>query len=95
MPTLVLHRVGDRAIPIENGRYIAEHVSGAKLVELPGTAHSWTQGDEVPDAVGDFLAELQREEAEFDRVLATVMFTDIVGSTDALEAGRHGLAGAA
>ncbi|MGH2597561.1 MAG: adenylate/guanylate cyclase domain-containing protein [Actinomycetota bacterium] len=82
VPTLVLHRVGDRAVPIENGRYIAEHVPGAKLVELPGTAHGWTQDDDVPDAVGNFLAELRREEAEFDRVLASVMFTDIVGSTD-------------
>jgi class 3 adenylate cyclase len=83
VPTLVLHRVGDRAVPIANGRYIAEHIPGATLVELPGAAHGPPAGTDVAEAVGDFLMQLRREEAEFDRVLATVLFTDIVDSTAA------------
>ena len=82
VPTLVIHRVDDRSVPIENGRYIAEHIPGARLIELPGSTHGWAVGDEIPDAVGGFIAQLRREEAEFDRVLASVLFTDIVGSTD-------------
>ncbi len=81
VPTLVLHRVGDRSVPIENGRYLAEHIAGATMIELPGAEHGWTAGGDVPDAVGTFVGQLRREEAEFDRVLASVLFTDIVGST--------------
>jgi class 3 adenylate cyclase len=83
VPTLVLHRVGDRAVPIANGRYIAEHIPGATLVELSGAAHGPPAGTDVAEAVRDFLIELRREEAELDRVLATVLFTDIVNSTAA------------
>ena len=81
VPTLVIHRVGDRSVPIENGRYIAEHVPGAKLIELPGTTHGYDRGDDVPNVVHDFLSGISQEEAEFDRVLASLVFTDIVGST--------------
>ncbi len=90
VPTLVVHRLGDPNTPIEHGRYIAEHVPGARLTELSGSAHGWPSDNEVQDAIRDFMAELRREEAEFDRVLASVMFTDIVGSTGrTAELGDH------
>ena len=76
-PTLVMHYVDDKVEPIETGRYIADHIPGAVLAELPGADHS--MGDVA--VVDQFLASLRAEEADFDRVLATVMFTDIVDST--------------
>ncbi|HTG47951.1 MAG TPA: adenylate/guanylate cyclase domain-containing protein [Actinomycetota bacterium] len=81
-PTLILHRVGDRSVPIEHGRYLAEHIPGATIAELPGEEHAWRAKDDVALAIGDFLRQLRQEEAEFDRVLASVLFTDIVGSTE-------------
>ncbi len=90
VPTLVLHRTGDRAVPVANGRYIAEHVPGATFIELTGGDHGWTLADDVPDAIGAFIVALRKEEAEFDRVLASVLFTDIVGSTTkASDLGDH------
>jgi class 3 adenylate cyclase len=81
-PTLVIHVTNDPVEPIEEGRYIAAHVPGAELLELPGDEHWWnllyTNGAERVDR---FLADLTGVEAEFDRVLATVLFTDIVDST--------------
>jgi class 3 adenylate cyclase len=81
VPTLVIHRTDDRAISIEQGRYIANHIPGAVLVELPGDDHTWAGQDDLVDEVERFVAELRREEAELDRVLASILFTDIVGST--------------
>jgi class 3 adenylate cyclase len=82
VPTLVLHRSGDRAMKVEEARYLAEHIEGAKLVMLPGDDHLPWIGETEPllDALHEFLtgAPLARE---VDRVLATVLFTDIVGST--------------
>ena len=82
-PTLVLHRRGDRAVNRRAGQYMAEHVEGAKYVELPGHDHSPFAGDvdALIDEVEEFLTG-DRRSAEVDRVLATVMFTDIVGSTE-------------
>ncbi len=80
VPTLVVHRTDDRLEPVEQGRYIAEHVPGAAYVELPGQDHIWPMDDLVPH-VGRFLESVRAEEADFERVLATVLFTDIVGST--------------
>ena len=82
VPTLVLHREGDRLIPIEMGRYLAEHIPGARLVSLPGIDHVPWVGDTdlLCDEVQEFLTG-SRHVAEPDRVLATVMFADIVGST--------------
>jgi len=83
VPTLVIHRVGDRVCPVECGRDLAAHIDGAKYVELPGTDHTfWTDG---PDAVFDETEEFltgERPMPDVDRVLATVLFTDIVGSTE-------------
>jgi pimeloyl-ACP methyl ester carboxylesterase len=83
VPTLVVHRTGDRVCHVENGRFLARHIEGAKYVELPGEDHSiWTdRSEELVAEVREFLTGV-REPAEPDRVLATVLFTDIVGSTD-------------
>jgi pimeloyl-ACP methyl ester carboxylesterase len=83
VPTLVLHRTGDRVTRTEQARYLAEHIPGARLVELPGVDHiPWVgDTDAILDAVEEFLTGT-RHEAEVDRVLATVLFTDIVGSTE-------------
>jgi hypothetical protein len=82
VPTLVLHRSGDRAVAIEHGRYIADHIESAKFVELPGNDHLWWVGNSelIVDEVQEFLTG-ERPALETDRVLATVLFTDIVGST--------------
>jgi class 3 adenylate cyclase len=85
VPTLILHREGDAAVPVELGRYLAEHVPGAKYVELPGTDHTSYGERELQDLINDEIEEFLtgvRHPAEPDRVLATVMFTDIVGSTE-------------
>jgi class 3 adenylate cyclase len=82
VPTLVVHRDGD-VVPIEGGRYVAEHIPGAQFVELHGDDHwPWVgDPDEVCDHVEEFVTG-HRSEPDPDRVLATVMFTDIVGSTE-------------
>jgi class 3 adenylate cyclase len=83
VPTLVLHRADDRALPIAASQYLAARIPGARFVALPGIDHLWWIGDSdaIVDEVQDFLTG-ERREPEPDRVLATVMFTDIVGSTE-------------
>jgi class 3 adenylate cyclase len=83
VPTLVLHRRGDRDSAIEEGRYLAANIPGARFVELPGNDHlPWVGGqDAVLEEIEMFLTG-ERLETEVDRVLATVMFCDIVGSTE-------------
>ena len=83
VPTLILHRTGDRLVRIEQARYLAEHISGAKLVELEGTDHLIWTGDQdvILHEIAAFLTGA-RQSFELDRVLATVLFTDIVGSTE-------------
>ncbi len=81
VPTLIAHSSGDRALPIEHGRYVAEHIPGATFHEVPGRTHGWSASPNFIDEVERFVHDLQRTEAEFDRVLATVLFTDIVGSS--------------
>lgn len=82
VPTLVLHRTGDRMIYPQAGRYIAEHIPGAKFIELPGEDHlAWVgDRDAIVGEIEEFLTGA-RHEPETDRVLATVLFTDIVNST--------------
>jgi len=84
-PFLVLHRVGDNLVAVELGRYLAEAVPGAKYVELPGADHWPWFGDteSVVEEVEEFLTGA-RHVVSSDRVLATVLFTDIVGSTEQL-----------
>ncbi|MGR9106122.1 MAG: adenylate/guanylate cyclase domain-containing protein [Gammaproteobacteria bacterium] len=83
VPTLVLHRSGDRFIRVEQGRFVAEHIPGAKFVELPGEDHLFYAGETEPmiAEIHEFLTGT-RTVREIDRVLATVVFTDIVGSTE-------------
>ena len=83
VPTLILHRTGDRLTFIEQARVMAERIGGAKLVELPGVDHIPTVGDTdaIVDEIEEFLTGV-RHGPEPDRVLATVLFTDIVGSTE-------------
>ena len=81
VPTLVLHRRGDLDSRIEEGRYIAERIPGARFVELDGTDHvPWIDADQILDEVEEFLTGVRGGPAA-DRVLATVVFTDIVNST--------------
>lgn len=82
VPTLVIHRVDETAIPIGGARYLAEHIPGAKLVEVPGRDHfPWVgDTDSILDEVEHFVTG-GRQVAEPDRVLSTVLFADIVGST--------------
>jgi class 3 adenylate cyclase len=80
-PTLVLHRTGDRMVPVGAGRALAAAIPNATLVELPGNAHlPVADPDQIIDEVEEFLTG-HRAERPPDRMLATVMFTDIVDST--------------
>jgi pimeloyl-ACP methyl ester carboxylesterase len=81
-PALVLHARGDFIVNVRHGRWLAEHIPGAKYVELPGHDHfRWTTDpDPIIDEIQEFLTGV-RPVTEPDRVLATVMFTDIVSST--------------
>jgi pimeloyl-ACP methyl ester carboxylesterase len=83
VPTLVLHRTGDHDVNVAEGRYLASKIPGAKFVELSGADHWIAAGDvdEIADEIEEFLTGT-RPVAEPDRVLATVLFTDIVGSTE-------------
>ena len=81
VPTLIMHRTGDRFVPFADGRYLAEHIPDARLVELPGEDHlSWDLGDRMADEMESFLTGDQPVPLG-NRQLATVMFSDIVSST--------------
>jgi class 3 adenylate cyclase len=82
VPTLILHRRGDRLVDVANGRYLAGQIQQAKYVELPGDDHIFFAGD--ADALLDEIEEFvtgSRGAYDSEQVLATVMFTDIVSST--------------
>ena len=92
VPTLIFHRKSDALVPIAAGRYLAENIPGAKYVELPGEDHMLQSFDEeVLDLLLDEVEEFvtgTRQRPDRDRVVATLMFTDIVGSTErAIELG--------
>ena len=92
VPALVLHRTGDRICKVEEGRYIADRITGAKYVELPGEDHiPWVGDSDAIIREIEMFATQSWREVEPERVLATVMFTDIVGSTaKAAELGDRG-----
>src|SRR5262249_11967299 len=73
VPTLVIHRIGEPILDDEEVRAAAALIPGATVVEMPGHRYWWQ--DDVTTAVEDFLGQIRREQAEFDRVLATVLFT--------------------
>jgi class 3 adenylate cyclase/pimeloyl-ACP methyl ester carboxylesterase len=82
VPTLILHRTAERVISMENARYMAQHIPGAKLVDIPGEDHVWWHdGGAIIDEVEEFITG-GRQVHEPERVLATVLFIDIVGSTE-------------
>jgi class 3 adenylate cyclase len=83
VPTLVMHRQGELSIRPEHGRFIAENIDGARYLELPGDHHFPWEGDMDRGIVEtqEFVTGV-RPEAFIDRVLATVMITDLVDSTD-------------
>jgi class 3 adenylate cyclase len=86
-----MHRKDDLDVKVEEGRYLAEHIPGARFVELPGADHAWwTQdGDRVVDEIEELVTGA-RPSHEPERVLATVLFTDIVSSTaHAARVGDH------
>ena len=85
-PTLILHRVGDKTVPIEAGRYLPQHIRGARWVELPGDDHLLQAYDQ--ETLDMLIGEIEefvtgaRSGPEPDRQLVTVLFTDIVSSTE-------------
>jgi pimeloyl-ACP methyl ester carboxylesterase len=90
-PTLVLHRAADRVVPPAHGRYLAEHIAGAHYVELPGSDYLWLGQDSetLVEEIQEFLTGV-RAPSEPDRILTTILFTDIVRSTPRLaEVGDH------
>src|SRR5262249_12207158 len=88
-PTLVVHRTDARHHRVAFGRYVAEHIPGARLVEIAGadTYPFHVEAEPVLNEIEEFLTG-ERRVAEYDRVLATVLFTDIVASTE--QAARAG-----
>jgi class 3 adenylate cyclase len=82
VPTLIVHRDQARFIAVGHGRYLAEHIAGSRYVELPGTDSLYWTGDAAPvlDEIEEFITGVRGFEAE--RVLTTIVFTDIVGSTE-------------
>jgi class 3 adenylate cyclase len=92
VPTLVVHRRHDKMVRLEMGRYLADRIAGAKFVELDGTDHLFFTGDAdtMLDEIEEFLTGVRPVPA-VERVLATVLFTDIVDSTKrAVELGDGG-----
>ncbi len=85
-PTLVMHARGDRVVPLRSGRYLADHIVGARFLELPTRDHApWFDAHDVYlDAMEEFLTGT-RQNADHSRKLATVLFTDIVDSTATAE----------
>jgi class 3 adenylate cyclase len=83
VPTLILHRAAERVIDVDHARYMAERIPGAKLIELAGIDHNYVLGDRdaLLDQVEVFLTGAHHVQ-EPERVLATVLFADIVGSTE-------------
>lgn len=81
-PTLVIHRTDSAFVPIGHGRYLAEHIQGAKFVELPGADTLYWVGDStrIIDEIEEFVTGA-RSGAVTERMLTTIVFTDIVGST--------------
>jgi class 3 adenylate cyclase len=84
-PTLIIHRSRDAAVPLSAGRHLAEHIPNAKMVEVDGVDHLLWAGDQdaILDPIEEFLTG-SAPDREAERVLATVLFTDICGSTERL-----------
>jgi class 3 adenylate cyclase len=83
VPTLVVHAVDDPLVPVELGRYLAEHIDGASYVELPLAIHASTHAEDYEQLIDAVIDHVQgkRERVAAERTLATVLFTDIIDST--------------
>jgi class 3 adenylate cyclase len=84
-PTLVIHVTENGFVPVAYGRYVAQHVAGARLVELPGRDHSMLSGGDAQQIMTDEIEEFvtgTRADADHSRMLTTLVFTDVVASTD-------------
>jgi class 3 adenylate cyclase len=96
VPTLVIHRTGDMCLGVDEGRYVAERIPGAKFVELPGVDHLPFVGDQeaILDEIEEFLTGA-RHRTDHDLVLATVLTIEIVGapppSPDSAASVSHGM----
>jgi class 3 adenylate cyclase len=83
-PTLVVHTVENRITPVAAGRYLAAHIPDARLVELPGRSNMWD--DAIVDEIEEFVTGARGTTAKPSRMLTTLLFTDVVASTDRLVA---------
>ncbi len=85
VPTLLLHRTGDKDAHVDEAKYIAEQIPNSKFVELPGDDHLFWTGDSysILAEIEEFITGI-RPNKVFNRVLSTILFTDIVGSTEHL-----------
>jgi class 3 adenylate cyclase len=81
-PTLVIQNLGDRYVRSGHGRYLAEHIPDARLLERDSADHWPVPEPDLLAAIEEFIAGSRVEEAEVDRVLTTVLFVDVVGSTE-------------
>jgi pimeloyl-ACP methyl ester carboxylesterase len=83
VPTLVMHRTGDRRVNVAAGHCLAEHIAGARYGGLSGNDHLFCAGDSqrILDQMAEFLTG-SRAHSEMERSVATMLFTDIVGSTE-------------
>ena len=84
-PTLVIHVTGDRFIPVAHGRYLAQHIPNARLVELAGSDHTFINGGDAQRVMTDEVEEFvtgTRANTDHSRMLTTMVFTDVVASTD-------------
>lgn len=81
-PTLVVQNRDDRFVPAGHGRYLAEHIGGARLLERDSADHWPLPDPDLLGAIEEFVAGSRSEEDDLDRVLATVLFVDVAGSTE-------------
>ncbi len=84
VPTLVIHARNDRAAPVQSGRYLADHIPGARLLEVEGTDHApqFTEPERILTGIEEFLTGSHAPPPQAHRALRTVLFTDIVKSTE-------------
>ncbi len=84
VPTLVVHARRDPGVPVESGRYLVDHIRGARMVELEGTDHApwFTDPDKIATEVEELLTGSHAAPSQLNRALRTVLFTDIVASTE-------------
>ena len=89
VPTLVLHARYDPAVPVQSGRYLADHIAGARMVEFDGADHApwFTDPDRIATEIEELLTGSHAAPAQSHRALRTVLFTDIVASQHAAAAG--------